>query len=68
MVSCLINEIKDNEEIVYNSKAPVPEVVGKIKDLKDRLELEIEREDMERAKIAFAKLSLEGEKPTRFFL
>ena len=45
----------------------MPEVVGRIKDLKDSLELEIERKDMERAKLAFAKMSLKGEKPTRFF-
>ena len=46
----------------------MPEVVGKIKDLKDRLELEIEREDMERAKLAFAKMHLEGEKKPQVFL
>ena len=45
----------------------MPEVVGKIKDLRDSLEKTIEREDMERAKLVFAKNSLEGEKPTRFF-
>ena len=42
--------------------------MGKIKDLKDRLEIETERENMERAKLAFANMSLEGEKPRRFFL
>ena len=45
----------------------MPEVTGKIKDLKYRLEIEVEKEDKEKAKIAFAKMSLEGEKPTRFF-
>ena len=50
-----------------NSEIPVPGVTGKINDLKDRLEIEVEREDMERAKLAFAKMSIEEEKPTRFF-
>ena len=67
VVSGLIIEIKDLDKIVNNSETPVPGVTGKIKDIKDRLEIEVEREDMERAKLAFAKMSLEGEKPNRFF-
>ena len=39
----------------------------KIKYMKDRLEIEVEKEDMKRAKLAFAKMSFEGKKPTRFF-
>lgn len=29
--------------------------------------MEVDREDMERANLSFARMSLKGEKPTRFF-
>ena len=34
--------------------------------MKNRLEVEVEKEDMKRAKKAFAKMNLEGEKPTKY--
>ena len=52
VVSSLNTEIKDLEEIVNNSENTVPGVRGKIKDLKDRLEIEVERKDTERANLA----------------
>ena len=44
-----------------------PNIVNKIQELKNRLELEVEKEDMKRANKAFAKMNLEGEKPTKYF-
>ena len=35
--------------------------------MKDRLEVEVEKEDLKRANNVFAKINLEGEKPTRYF-
>ena len=35
--------------------------------MKDRLEVEVEKEDLKRANKAFAKRNLEGEKSTRYF-
>ena len=35
--------------------------------MKDRLEIETEKEELKRANKAFAKMDLEGEKPTKYF-
>ena len=45
----------------------MPEIIYRIQEMKDRLEREIEKEDFERANKAFAKMNLEGKKPTRYF-
>ena len=45
----------------------MPEVAERVRELKDRLEIEVEKEDRDKAKLAFAKISIEGQKPARFF-
>ena len=60
VVSGLVEEIKDQEDKVNNFEVPVPYIVDQIKDKKDRLETEIEKDDMERAKLTFAEINLEG--------
>ena len=55
------------ERKVSNSKVPLPEIIDRIQDMKDKLAREIEKEDFERANKAFAKMNLEGKKPTRYF-
>ena len=55
VVSGLLLEIKDLEWTINSAETPMPEVVERIKYLKDSLVTEVENEDMEKAKIAFAK-------------
>lgn len=62
VVSGLIDENKVNY-----AEVPVPYNVEQIKDNKNSLETEIERDDIERPMLPIAKMNLEGEKPTRFF-
>ena len=42
-------------------------MIDRIQDLKDRLEVEVGKEDLETANKAFDKIVLEGKKPTRYF-
>ena len=67
IVSELKYEIEDLESTVNNFEVLVPEIIDRIQKMKDRLEKEIEKEDFERANKAFAKMNLEGERPTRYF-
>ena len=55
------------EERVNNAVSPELNSIDRIQDLKDRLEVGVEKEDLERAHKAFAKMNLEGAKPTKFF-
>ena len=67
IVSELSDEIKILEERINNADLPEPNIIDRIQDLKDRLEVEVEKEDLETANKAFAKMKLEGEKPTKYF-
>ena len=53
--------------MINSSDVPEPNIIDRIQDLKDRLEVEVEREDLKRANKAFDKMNLEGEKPSRYF-
>ena len=52
---------------INNSDLPEPNIIDRIQDPKDSLEVEFEKEDLKRANKAFAKMNLEGEKPTNYF-
>ena len=65
----IVSELSDEIETLErasNSDVSVPNIIDRIQDLKDRLEVEAEKEDLERAIKAFAKMNLEGEKPTMY--
>ena len=55
------------EERINSADSTEPNIIDIIQELKDRLEVEVEKEDLERANKAFAKMNLEGEKPTKYF-
>ena len=67
IVSELMYEIEDLERTVNNSEVPVPEIIDRIQEMKERLDRQIEKKDFERAYKNFAKMNLEDEKPTRYF-
>ena len=54
----LSDEIETLERTVNNSYVPVPNITDRIQELKDRLEIEVEKEDFERANKDFAKRNL----------
>ena len=66
MVSELTYKIEDLERTV-NDWSTSARNCDRIQEVKDRLEREIEKEDFERANKAFAKMNLEGKKPTKYF-
>ena len=47
-MSGLIEEIRDLEEKVNQSEAPVPHIINEILDNKDIIELETKKDDIER--------------------
>ena len=53
--------------MINSSNVPEPNIIDRIQDLKDMLEVKVERENLKRANKAFAKMNLEGEKPSRYF-
>ena len=67
IVSKLSDEIKVLEDRVDSADSHEPHIVSRIQELKDRLEIETEKEELKRANKAFAKMDLEGEKPTKYF-
>ena len=46
----------------------MPHILDKTQLLKDRYEREVEKQNLERANKAFAKLNLEGKQPTKYFI
>ena len=55
------------EKRINSSDSPEPNIIDRIQDLKDRLEVEAEKENLKRSNKAFAKMNLEGQKPTKYF-
>ena len=53
--------------MIKSSDVLEPNIIDRIQDLKYRLEVEVEKKDLKIANKAFAKMKLEGEKPTRYF-
>ena len=67
MVSELSDQIGTLEKRINNSELPEPNIIDMIQDLKDRLKVEVEKENLKRANKAFARMNLEGKKPTKYF-
>ena len=53
----LSDQIGTLEERINNADLPEPHIVDRIQELKDRSEVEVEKEDLKRANMAFAKMN-----------